>query len=100
MQTVVAADRASYRDSENVSITAKVASLSGPVEGAAVHVEVTTANDSKLQGGGTTGDDGVASLSYEVDAKQGGAGTYHVEATASKDGFERATDSTTFEVTD
>ena len=100
MQTVVAPDRASYRDSERVSITAKVADLSGPVEGAAVHVKVTTANDSKLQGGGTTGADGVASLSYEVDANQGGVGTYHVEVTALKDGFERATDSATFELTD
>ena len=100
MQTVVVSDRASYGDSEKVTITATVTDLSGPVEGAAVHVELTTANGNKLQGGGTTEADGVACLTYEIDTKQGGAGTYDVEATASKDGFERATDSTTFEVTD
>ena len=70
-----------------------------PVQGAAVHVVITTANGSKLGGDGTTDNEGLAKFRYKVNSKRAGVGTYAVDATASKDGFDSGGGSTTFEVT-
>ena len=99
IQTVLATDKPSYENCESALITVTVVDGAGPVERVVVLVEVTAANGAKLAGDGMTGADGVASLRYEVDVERDGVGTYTVNTLASKPGFESASDSRTFEVT-
>ena len=96
MQTVLVTDKASYEDGEEALITVSVTDGAGPVEGVAIHVEVANANGVRLAGGGTTGADGVASLSYKVNTKRDGVGTYSVDARVSKHGCESGDGSTAF----
>lgn len=68
-----------------------------PVAGAAVHVAVKTASGRNLAGNNTTDGSGVAPFTLKVNSKRDGVGTYTVDATASKDGFESGSGgSTTF----
>ena len=99
LSVTVTTDKASYVKRENVQITVAVTDGTSPVQGAAVHVVITTANGSKLAGDGTTDDEGLAKFRYKVNSKRAGVGTYAVDATASKDGFDSGGGSTTFEVT-
>ena len=69
------------------------------VEGAAVHVEITTANDKINTYDGTTDVNGAVEFRYRVNSRKGGVGTYTVEATASKSGYTGGSGSTSFEVT-
>ena len=94
-------DKASYVNKEQVEITVTVANGANPVEGAAVHVEITTGNERfRLVGDGNTDVEGVATFKYKINSKRDGVGTYTVDATASKDGFESGSGSKTFEVTE
>ncbi|MCH8288633.1 MAG: carboxypeptidase regulatory-like domain-containing protein, partial [Candidatus Marinimicrobia bacterium] len=93
----VTTNKDSYVNKEQAEITVTV---TNPVEGAAVNVEITTAKGRKLSGSGTTDESGVLKLTYRVNSKRDGVGTYEVDATASKAGFESGSGSTTFEVTE
>lgn len=95
LAVTVTTDKASYVHREKALITVTV-----QVEGAAVHVVVTTAKGNTLAGDGTTDASGVAKFQYKVNSKRDGIGTYSVDATASEDGFASGTGSTTFEVTE
>ena len=85
-----------HNSGDTVYITVTV---TDPVAGAAVHVALETANGKNLAGNNTTNGSGVAGFTYKVNPKKDGEGTYSVVATASKDGFESGSGSTTFEVT-
>ena len=99
MLAVVQTEKASYETSEEASITVSVVDVAGPVGGAAVRLEVTNAEGDRLGGEAVTGDDGAASLTFRIDTPRDGAGTYVVDAAASKAGYDPALASTTFQVT-
>ncbi len=95
----VETDNGSYVNREQVLITVTVTDGTNPVEGAAVHVDLTTANEKKFAGEGTTDESGVAKFIYKVNSKRDGVGTYTLDATASKAGYTSGSGSTTFAVT-
>ena len=100
LSVYVTTDEDSYVNREKVKITVTVTDGTNPVEGAAVRVEITTANKRLgLAADGNTNIEGVANFTYKVNSGRDGEGTYTVEARASKDGFNSGSDSTTFEVT-
>ncbi len=96
----VTTDKVSYVNRENVQITVTVTDGANPVAGVAVHVEVAGANGNKRAGDGTTDGNGVAKFQYKVNSRRDGVGTYTLDATASKAGFNSGSGSTTFEVTE
>jgi hypothetical protein len=64
------------------------------VASASVSVLLTTANGTRTTFNGTTGTNGVYTFSYRINARKTGYGTYHLEATVTKDGYLPATAST------
>ena len=100
MQAHLATDKASYSDGEKVRIAVTLRDGQRPVAEATVYVQVGDPNGMSEMGAASTGADGESSLTYDTDTRRHGAGTYQVEVTASKDGYEPAKDSTAFEVTD
>lgn len=100
MQAYLATDKASYSDGEKVRIAVTLRDGQSPVVEATVHVQVVDANGVSEMGAAHTGADGESRLNYDTDTRRHGAGTYHVEVMASKNGYEPAGDSTAFEVTD
>lgn len=94
----VTTDKPSYVHGEKALITITVTDGTNPVEGAAVHVEVTAANQKKNTYDGTTDGNGTVQFRYRVNSKRGGVGTYTAEATASKSGYTSGSGSTSFEV--
>lgn len=99
LSVTVATDKPSYVHGEKAAITVTVTDGTNPVEGASVHVDLTTANGGKLAGDGTTNSSGKATFTYKVNSKRDGKGTYTVDATASKTGYTSGSGSTTFQVT-
>ncbi|MBG0786397.1 MAG: S8 family serine peptidase [Anaerolineaceae bacterium] len=69
---------------------------SDPVAGASVSVVVTGSTGKTVSLSGTTGADGIASMSFKINAGKTGYGTYLVNATASLDGYDDGTASSTF----
>ncbi len=67
-----------------------------PVAGASVSVVVTGSTGKTVSLSGTTGADGIASMSFKINAGKTGYGTYIVIATASMTGFDDGTASSTF----
>jgi flagellar hook assembly protein FlgD len=97
LTVTVSTEKGTYQHGEQVIITVTVLDGTDKVRGAAVHVELITANGNKLVGDGTTNNDGYVKFSYTVNANRDGVGTYTVNATASKDG-KTGSGSTTFNV--
>ena len=87
-------DKTSYVSREKALITVSVTDGADPVDAAAVHIEITTANGKKMVDDGTTDANGVAVFEHRVNFKRDGGGTYSVVATASKDGYESGSGST------
>jgi len=98
MLAVIQTEKLSYENSEETLITVLVTDVAGPVEGAAVRVEVTNAEGDRLGGEAVTGDGGTAILAYRIDTARDGACMYAVNAVVSKAGYDPAHISTTFEV--
>jgi subtilisin family serine protease len=95
----VSTDKPTYRNGQTVTITVKVTDGTNPVAGANVHVDITTANNSKVDLGDKTSDvNGVVTFKYKVNRWAHGVGLYTVNAKASKAGYESGTGSCTFEV--
>ena len=83
----VGTDKGSYHDKETALITVTVTDASSnPVAGAAVTATITTANGRLLSGSTQTGSDGVATLTYRVNARRDGYGSYRVDAEACSGG--------------
>jgi subtilisin family serine protease len=98
LNATVITNKASYVNKEKVTITVTVTSGGTPVGSAPVTSVVTTANNTKTTLTGTTGTNGVAILTYTINSRKGGTGTYSIAVTASKTGYVSATASTTFVV--
>jgi len=93
---VVATDKSVYVTKNTARILVTVTDGVNVVSGAAVTVQVTNAKGNVKNFSGTSGANGVASFNYSINSKTGGAGTYSVNATASKSGYVSARNSTTF----
>jgi subtilisin family serine protease len=95
----VTTDRSSYSSFQIARLTIVVTDGVDPVEGANVHLTITTANGTQFSGDKTTDAGGVTNFSLFIFSPFFGAGTYTAEATAQKQGFpDSASGSTTFEV--
>ncbi len=88
---VVTTDKQSYSNRENVLIDVMVLDgdtlFSELIDGAAVHIDLTTAKGKKLTGNNTTNIFGIASFVYKVNSKRDGVGDYRIDATATKTGY-------------
>ena len=99
LSVTVTTNEPSYVNKETVGIIVTVTDGNGTVSGAAVHVVLTTASGRTLAGNATANGNGVATITHKVNSKRDGVGTYTVDATASKNGSDPGSGSTTFEVT-
>jgi len=99
-QTLVATistDKDSYGDREKVNITVTVKDQAGaPVASASVSLTLTTANGTQTTYSGITGTTGEYILSYRLNVRKTGIGTYYLDATVSKVGYTSATASKYF----
>ncbi|MCB2202367.1 S8 family serine peptidase [bacterium] len=82
------ADGTVFSDRSKVTFEVAVSADSTPVEGASVSLLITGANGSTASVTGLTGVDGLVNLTYRVFVRKMGAGTYNIEVTAAKDGFD------------
>jgi WD40 repeat protein len=98
LDVLVGTDKASYTSRQKVTILVSVTDGVNPVSGANVTSVVTSPKGTSSSSSAVTGANGVAVLYYTVNTKQG-YGTYTVTGSASKSGYNSATDSTTFAVT-
>ena len=99
ISVAVTTDKGSYANRENVRITIGVTDGSNPVASSAVHIRVTTADGDILGGDSTTNSAGITTFKYKVNSKRSGVGTYTIDATATKNGYDSGSGSNTFEVT-
>ena len=88
----------SYGNKDDVFITVVVTDGTNNVSGAAVSLVITTGKGKRLTGSSTTDGNGQSELRYRVNSKRDGTGTYRVDVTASKSGFDPGMGDTTFEV--
>jgi subtilisin family serine protease len=96
----VTTDEVNYTRGETVYITVSVTeddAAESAVEGAAVHLEITTASLRKYAGDGTTDAHGKVVFTLKIKLPDG-TGTCSVEADASKSGYDPGSGSTTFTV--
>jgi len=98
LSATVATNKSTYVNKEKVTITVTVTSGSAPVGSASVTVVVTAANSIKTTLTGLTGTNGVATLTYTINSRKGGTGTYNIAVTAAKTGYVTTTASATFVV--
>jgi len=99
LNVVVSTDKGSYVKNQTAIITASVKDENNSsVDGAAVHLDITTGNGGHLAGDATTGTDGKATFTYRVNSNRDGTGTYQADASATKSGYTSGTGGTTFQV--
>ena len=88
-----------YANRQTVTVEVAVTdSESAAVDGAAVAVVVTGVTGKTVSLSGTTGVDGIASMSFKINTGKLGTGTYTIDVTATKDGYDPGTASGSFEV--
>lgn len=87
LQVAVMIDDKALKDGDRARITVTVTAGPDPVDGAIVHLDVTTGNGSHRALDGSTDGQGEARFRMSVDSAEDGCGRYGVGATASKDGF-------------
>ncbi len=99
LQVTVVTDKSTYANRETVYITVTVTDDAGAaVAGAAVDITITTPKGNTLSGSGTTDTNGQVTFTHRVNAPRDGYGTYTVDATATLDGYNPGSGSTTFTV--
>ncbi len=98
LHVAVITDDKALKDGDKARITGTVTAGHGPVDGAIVHLDVTTGNGSHRALDGSTDGQGEARFRMRVDSTADGCGRYAVGATASRDGFAPTGGSAAFEV--
>ena len=83
----VSTDKATYKNRNNVYMTAHVEAGGSAVEGAVVSMVVTTAYGGTLSCSPATDANGDATCRYRVNAKRDGREPYSIVATATKSGY-------------
>ena len=96
LSATVDTNKSTYVNKEKVTITVTVTSGGAPVGSASVTAVVTGANNTKTTLTGTTGTNGIATLTYTINSRKTGTGTYRIDVTAAKTGYVTATASATF----
>ena len=93
----ITTDKDSYVDREKVNITVTVEDQSGaPVASASVSVILTSTNGTQVAFTGITGTTGEFAISYRLNVRKTGTGTYALDATITKAGYTSTTASDTF----
>ncbi len=93
----VRTDKGTYTIGERMLITVTVTADGSAVEGVAVDVQIITPTGKRYVGEVTTDSVGEAAFKFKI-KKPDGAGTYNVDADASKSGYDPGSGSITFEV--
>jgi subtilisin family serine protease len=93
----VSTDQPEYVSRDKVLISAAVSDGSNAVAAASVHI-VITAPLKTLSCDTTTNGSGQASCTYKVNSNRDGVGMFNIDVTASKDGYDDGTASTSFVV--
>ncbi len=92
------ADGASFSNRQTVSFLVSVSDKSGAVSSAAVSILVTGSTGKTASLSGTTSSEGTVSLSLKINAGKLGYGTYDVEITAAKAGYDPGSTTSTIVV--
>jgi subtilisin family serine protease len=98
LSVTVATNKNSYVNRETVTITSTVKDQNtAAVASAAVSVTIKNAAGAQVASGTcTTGTSGTCSVTYRVDTRKAGTGTFTVTSVAAKSGYSSGTGSTTF----
>jgi serine protease len=97
LNVTLATDKATYANRQTVYITTTVKDQAGAVvASAAVSVKITTPKGTVVTKTCTTSTTGTCTVSWKVDTRKYGTGTYNVVSTATKEGYDAGTGSTTF----
>jgi hypothetical protein len=99
LSVAVATDKAAYSIGEKANIIVEVTDASNLnfVEGAAVHIDITTAKGKKYGKDGVTDASGLATFTFKIKVPDG-SGTYTVDANATKAGYVTGSGTTIFVV--
>jgi hypothetical protein len=95
----VVTDKANYVNRNKVYITATVAVGTNRAAGAAVHLDLTTADGGHVSSNTTSDANGIARFQYTVNTKRDGVGTYSATVTASKAGYNPGSATASFTAT-
>ncbi len=97
LNATITTDKNSYVNREKVNITVTVKDQAGaPVASASVSLTLTSSNGTVATYTGITGTTGEFILSYRLNVRKTGTGTYSLNATVTKAGYTTATASATF----
>lgn len=92
----VSTDKATYSNRQTAVITVLVTDGTSPVSGATVELQIVAPDGGQSGGTGTTDANGEATFTFKLNTKRDGTGTYTVNVTASKSGYNAGLASTTF----
>ncbi|HXT41841.1 MAG TPA: S8 family serine peptidase [Candidatus Angelobacter sp.] len=92
----VVTDKSSYVNRNKVYITVTVAAGTNRAAGAAVHLDLTTADGGHVSSDTTSDANGIARFQYTINTKRDGVGTYSARVTASKAGYNPGSATTSF----
>lgn len=96
-EIVTPAEGTVFANRQTATIEVAVTDSDGtPVDGSAVAVVVTGVTGKTVSLSGTTGTDGLASMSFKLNAGKLGYGTYTIDVTATMSGYEDGTATSTF----
>jgi subtilisin family serine protease len=98
MTLTVTTSPTTVSNNQTVNITVTARDTAGLVGGANVIVTITNSTKTLASLNGTTNSSGVVTFSYRVKTRTTGTGTMTVLATATKDGYQTASETTTFYV--
>lgn len=98
LDVLVSTDKPAYANREKATLLVSVTDGALAVSGCAVSVTVTSSKGTRTTYTGTTASNGLVSFGYTVNSTKQGTGTYTLDASASKTGYNSASDSTTFQV--
>jgi hypothetical protein len=87
LAVAVSTDKATYKNRNNVYMTAHVEARGSAVEGAVISMVVTTADGGTLSCSPATDANDDATCRYRVNAKRDGRGPYSIVATTTKSGY-------------
>jgi serine protease len=98
LHLTVSTDKTTYNHRDNAVFTFEVTDGTSTVSRATINWTLTTANGRVYNGSGETDSNGSLTSTFTINAGRDGRGTYTLEATATKDGYETGSGSTTFQV--
>ena len=95
----VVTDKSGYSNRNKVYIIATVTDGTNRISGATAHLDLTTADGSRVSSDITTDVNGIARFQYSINTRRDGSGTYLVNVTASKTGYNSGIGAASFTAT-